>query len=97
MHHPAMWPFSRRPKAPPATWWRELATLTDRLDALESRREKDRAEFKELRGYTYALKRGKTAAQETPGDANDQPDVVGWRPPQVMPTAGLARRFKIGG
>ncbi len=77
-----------------------LAAQEDRLEALESRVEKHRAEFKELRGYVYAMKRRAATLQEAPGDTNGDREVSQEPPfqrPRPMPTEGLARRFRIGG
>lgn len=82
---------------PPTPWRRIAADLNDRLEALEGRREKDRADFKELRGYVYALKRRGSAVQEPSGDAIEEPVDPRYSPRPVTPTAGLARRFKLGG
>jgi hypothetical protein len=78
-----------------------LCALEDRLEALDSRQEKHRADFKELRGYVYAMKRGKMTAQEPAGGPIGDEEVP-QGPPQyarreVLPTAHLANRFRHGG
>jgi len=83
---------------PPAPPHKALVALEDRVEALEGRREKDRAEFKALRGFVYALKRGEPAAQEPASDPTPDGRGVEEHPPRAVSLSGhLARRFRIGG
>jgi hypothetical protein len=78
-----------------------IASLDDRLEALESKSEKRAADFKELRGYVYAMKRGRPASQDDVGPlipAGEDTQIP--PPPHARPkstTAHLSSRFKLGG
>lgn len=92
-----MWPFSRRPAAPPRTWWRQVATLEDRIAVLEDRLTERDAEMKSLKGKLYAMKRGDRQPEEPPQGPNGDESAPAYAPRPIRPTVELSRRFRMGG
>ena len=77
---------------------REMLATRDAVDGLEARVDQHYAELKMLRGKVNAMKRRGEVVEDAPGETNEtEPSPQHPPRPAPLPTAHLARRFRIGG
>jgi len=73
---------------------RDMMAVKDACDGLEARIDQHYAELKQLRGVVHSLKRREKVLQDDPGSTIGDQVVPEYTPPQIVPSAHLARRFK---